>query len=168
MNKASALPAQEGARSLVGADGHQLALFPDRIEFQSSSGPGSRWGSIPLTAVTGVAIESRERDRGLLIWGILGLIAAFGIWRVASNPNVSLLGSLAVAAISGVLLIQYYFRSPGLQLVVQAGTSGKGIPIGNSDVASAREFALALLAARENLVSRPAGPPARLPRYPIA
>lgn len=168
MNKASALPATEGARSLVGADGHQLSLFPDRIEFQSGSGQGGQWGSIPLTAVTGVAIESRARDRGLLIWGILGLIAGFGIWRVASNPNVSLLGSLAVAAISGVLLIQYYFRPPGLQFVIQAGTTGRGIPIGNSDVANTREFALALLAARESLVSRPAAPPVRLPRYPIA
>jgi len=168
LDSTSTLPVQEVSRSLAGSDGHQLTLFTDRVEFHGQTSAGSRWGSVPLTAITGVAIESRARDRGLLVWGILGLIAAFGVWRVASNPNVGLLGSLSVAAISGVLLVQYHFRQPGLQIVIHAGTLARGIPINTSDVAAAREFAMALLSARESLVNRPAAPVSRLPRYPIA
>src|SRR3990172_10939730 len=130
-------------------------------------GAGARtlWGSVPLSAVTGIAIDQRPKDRGLVIWGTLGLLAAFGIWQVASNETVKTLGALAVAAISGVLLVQYYFRTPGLQLLIQAGATARGIPIKTADVPAAREFAMSVLQARDHPTVRPETGWRRVPRY---
>jgi hypothetical protein len=156
-------------RGFAGVDGYRMLLHQDRIELTGGEGARALWGSIPLSAVTGLAIDQRPRDRGLLVWGFLGLVAAAGIWMVASNENVKTLGAFAVAAISGVLLIQYYFRPPGLQLLVHAGATARGIPIRPGDIPAAKAFALAVLEARDRTSSR-AGPASwrRVPRYPIA
>ena len=155
--------------TLAGSDGHRLLLYDDRVDIVGGEGARSVWGSIPLAAVTGIGIDQRPKDRGLLVWGVLGLLAAFGIWGVASNDNVKTFGALAVAAISGVLLIQYYFRPPGLQLLVEAGASAKGIPISPSDLPAAKEFALSVLQARDRISARTESSGwRRVPRYPIA
>lgn len=159
----------EEAPSIAGADGHRMLLQKDLVEITGGEGARALWGSIPLGAVTGIGIDQRPKDRGLLIWGLLGLLAALGIWWVASNETVRTFGAFAVAAISGVLLIQYYFRPPGLQLLVQAGATAKGIPIKASDIAAAKAFAVSVLQARDRLVSRVDSPGwRRVPRYPIA
>lgn len=155
--------------ALAGSDGHRLLLHDDRVEVVGGEGARSVWGSIPLAAVTGIGIDQRPKDRGLLVWGVLGLLAAFGIWGVASNDNVKTFGAFAVAAISGVLLIQYYFRPPGLHLLIQAGAAEKGIPIRTSDIPAAKEFALSVLQARDRISSRTESSGwRRVPRYPIA
>ena len=156
-------------RTLAGTDGYQIRLHEDHVEFAGGEGERTLWGSIPLAAVTGIAIDQRPRDRGLLAWGVLGLLAALGIFAVATNDNVRNLGAFAVAAISGGLLVQYYFRPPGLQLLIQASVSSRGVPIKGSDIASARAFAIEVLQARDRLASR-AGQSTwrRVPRYPIA
>lgn len=160
---ASAVP------TLAGSDGHRLLLHDDRVEIIGGEGARAIWGSIPLAAVTGIGIDQRPKDRGLLAWGILGLLAALGIWGVASNENVKTFGAFAVAAISGVLLVQYYFRPPGLQLLIQAGAAAKGIPIRTSDIPAAKEFALSVLQARDGTASRTESSAwRRVPRYPIA
>jgi len=170
MEGALQTPAAEAqVRAFAGSDGYQIRLHDDRVEFTGGEGSRTLWGSIPLSAVTGMAIDQRPRDRGLLAWGLLGLLAALGIFAVASNDNVRNLGAFAVAAISGGLLIQYYFRPPGLQLVVQAGASARGLPIKASDVSEAKAFALDVMQARDRLSAK-AEPAAwrRLPSYPIA
>ncbi|MBI2965263.1 MAG: hypothetical protein HYY34_03550 [Chloroflexi bacterium] len=155
--------------TLAGSDGHRLLLHEDRVEVVGGEGATAVWGSIPLGAVTGVGIDQRPKDRGLLVWGVLGLLAAFGIWQVASNDNVRTLGAFAVAAISGVLLIQYYFRPPGLQLLIQAGVTAKGIPIRTADIPAAKEFALSVLRSRDRLsAGSESSGWRRVPRYPIA
>jgi hypothetical protein len=154
---------------LSGSDGHRLLLHEERLEVVGGEGARAVWGAIPLGAVTGIGIDQRPKDRGLLVWGILGLLAAFGIWQVASNDSVRTLGAFAVAAISGVLLIQYYFRPPGLQLLIQAGASAKGIPIRTADLPAAKEFALSVLQARDRLsAGSESSGWRRVPRYPIA
>lgn len=159
----------EEALSIAGADGHRMLLHEDRVEVTGGEGSRALWGSMPLSAITGIGIDQRPKDRGLLVWGLLGLLASLGIWWVASNETVRTFGAFAVAAISGVLLIQYYFRPPGLQLLVQAGATAKGIPIRANDVAAAKAFAMSVLQARDRLVSRVDSPGwRRVPRYPIA
>jgi hypothetical protein len=156
-------------RTFAGSDGYQMRLHDDRVEFAGGEGSRTLWGSIPLTAVTGIAIDQRPRDRGLLAWGLLGLLAALGIFAVASKGNVRNLGAFAVAAISGGLLVQYYFRPPGLQLLVQAGASARGLPIRAGDISNARTFALEVLQARDRLTAKAEQATwRRLPRYPIA
>ncbi|HUG92140.1 MAG TPA: hypothetical protein VML55_14970, partial [Planctomycetaceae bacterium] len=139
---------------MSGADGYRMLLHDDRVEITGGEGARTLWGSVPLGALTGIGIDQRPRDRGLVVWGFLGLLAAFGIWAVASNESVRTLGAFAVAAISGVLLVQYFFRPPGLQLAVQAGATVRGIPIKARDIPAAKSFALTVLQARDRLGSR--------------
>lgn len=163
-----AADSKEFAR-IDGADGYRMAVFADRVEYHSGDGTRGIWGSIPLAAITGVGVEVRPKDRGLLVWGILGLIAAFGIYQVATNANVANFGSFAVAAISGVLLIQYYFRPPGLQLVVYTGGSSKAIPLRGDSLRSARAFATEVIDARDRSAPQTSQEPAwTQPRYPMA
>ncbi|MBI4305018.1 MAG: hypothetical protein HY678_01740 [Chloroflexi bacterium] len=162
-------PERTEISAITGADRYRIALFADCLEFQGGEGSRGVWGSIPLAAITGVGVEVRAKDRGLLIWGILGLVAAFGIYQVATNPNVANLGAFAVAAISGILLIQYYFRPPGLQLVVYAGGSSRAIPLKADSLPNARAFATDVIRARdESIPSQPQEPARSLPRYPMA
>jgi hypothetical protein len=156
-------------RAFAGSDGYQVRLHEDYVEFAGGEGARTLWGSIPLAAVTGITIDQRPRDRGLLAWGVLGLVAALGIFAVASNDNVRNLGAFAVAAISGGLLVQYYFRPPGLQLLVQAGATARGVPIRGSDIAGAKAFALEVLQSRDRLLAKTEQNTwRRVPRYPIA
>lgn len=162
----------DGERFIGGLEalnGHRFALTSQRVSYESTQD----WSFAFLTGITAVRIVSQPRDRRSLFWGIVGALAALGVWQIATNGTVALAGGLVVAAVSALLLGDYFIRAPDLRLELQAGAFGLAGPVRRARAGEAREFARLILQARSNsgghsapVAPRPSVPPPP-PRYPV-
>ena len=162
----------DGERLLGGLEalnGHRFALTSQRVSYEGADD----WSFAFLTEITAVRIVGQPRDRRSLFWGIVGALAALGVWQIATNGTVAVVGGLVVGVVSALLLGDYFFRPPDLHLELQTGAGGLTGPVGRSRAAEAREFARLILQARSNSAghgtpapARPSVPPPPR-RYPV-
>ncbi|MDA1258193.1 MAG: hypothetical protein O3C10_10205 [Chloroflexi bacterium] len=153
---------------MLDIDGSDRFVLTDRrVIYVGGDEDHRNWAFAPVSEVTTVELSRAPRERTTLIWGVLGLVAAVGMWQVATNDTVGIIGGLVMAVLAVVLLWDYYLRTPPSQLVFRAGGKDIGGPLTRSAEAGAREFGDSVfeLKSREAVPARPAGITRRY-RYP--
>ena len=68
------------------------------------------------------------------------MIASIGIWQVATNERVGIIGGVAMAALGAILLWDYYLRTPPSRLLFHAAGKDIGGPLNRSSENGARSF----------------------------
>ena len=145
--------------SLVGLEGQTLLLNEDHVAVDGSGNQWPGWAMVLLSEISAVRVLSQTKDRGALVWGVIGAIAAIGVWQVASNEAVSLIGGLVVGVISIILLGEFFLKPPDLRLEIIVGSNVVGTGIKRGQAQEAQEFARAILQARARLLEPPPPPP---------
>ena len=120
------LAGEETALEAPGAGGSRFVLTNQRLIHVG--GEGSVFAAARLSDVVAVKLERAERDRRSAVWGIIGVLAAIGVWQVTRNEMVGAIAGAVVGLISLALLADYVFRQPGLKLAVMTA----GGPIGGA------------------------------------
>jgi hypothetical protein len=144
--------------SLVGLEGQILLLNEDHVAVDGSGNQWPGWAIVLLSEISAVRVLSQPKDHGALIWGVIGAIAAIGVWHVASNEAVSLIGGLVVGVISIILLGEFFLKPPDLRLEIIVGSNVVGTGIKRGQAQEAKEFAGAVLQARARLLEPPPPP----------
>jgi|GEM_PF-1790789 hypothetical protein len=138
---------------LIGLEGQTLLLNEDHVAVDGSGNHWPGWALVLLTEISAVRVMSQSKDRGALVWGIIGAIAAVGVWQVASNEAVSLIGGLVVGVISLILLGEFFLKPPDLRLEIIVGSNVVGTGIKRGQAQEAQEFAGAILETRAKLLA---------------
>ena len=144
--------------SLVGLEGQTLLLNEDHVAVDGSGNQWPGWAMVLLSEISAVRVLSQPKDRGALVWGVIGAIAAIGVWQVASNEAVSLIGGLVVGVISIILLGEFFLKPADLRLEIIVGSNIVGTGIKRGQAQEAQEFARAVLQARARLLEPPPPP----------
>jgi len=151
-------PTDVSGISLVGLEGQTLLLNEDHVAVDGSGNQWPGWAIVLLSEISAVRVLSQTKDRGALVWGVIGAIAAIGVWQVASNEAVSLIGGLVVGVISIILLGEFFLKPPDLRLEIIVGSNVVGTGIKRGQAQEAQEFARAILQARARLLEPPPPP----------
>ncbi|MDP6822827.1 MAG: hypothetical protein QF554_06000 [Dehalococcoidia bacterium] len=155
-------------------DGTDRFILTDRrVIYIGGDEDHRNWSFAPVSEVTSVEVARVTRERSSLMWGVLGLIAAVGIWQVATNDTVGIVGGIVMAALGAVLLWDYYLRTPPSRLLFHTAGNVIGGPLSRSAEAGARSFGDSVFelksrksrASEEAAPSKPAGFTRRF-RYP--
>lgn len=96
--------------------------------------------SARLTDVVGVRLERRSRDRRSAVWGIIGLLTAVCVWQVTRNETVGAIAAAIVGWVSIALLVDYWFRRPGMTLTFLTPGGPLGGQVRDSDANAAQVF----------------------------
>lgn len=153
----------------------RFVLTDRRVIYIGGDEDHRNWSFAPLSEISSVRVTRVARERSSLIWGVLGLIASIGIWQVATNERVGIIGGVVMAALGAILLWDYYLRTPPSRLLFHAAGRDIGGPLNRSSEDGARSFGDRLfeLKARdgekseESAPTKPAGATRRY-RYPGA
>ena len=148
------LPAEETVRELQGADGGRFVLTDQRVIYTGGEASEAVFSSARLEDVTSVAMERRARERRSAVWGVVGLIAAIGVWQVTYSGTVGLIAGGVVGLISFALLADYWFRVPGVVLRFLTAGGGVAGPVDGGGVRGSEEFAAAAELARQEARER--------------
>jgi hypothetical protein len=156
-----------------GAD--RFVLTDRRVIYIGGDENHRNWSFAPISEISSIRVTRVLRERSSLIWGVLGLIASIGIWQVAANDRVGIIGGIVMAALGAILLCDYYLRTPPSRLLFDAAGKDIGGPINRSSENGARSFGdkvfeLKAYDAEQSEGSAPAKPAgtARRYRYPGA
>ncbi|MBG82552.1 MAG: hypothetical protein CL791_04505 [Chloroflexi bacterium] len=98
---------------------NQILLFGDRES-------ATVYSSLDLKDITCIQIFRRSRTRRSAIWGLIGLFSAIGLWQTIPSSTSGLIAGMAVAAISLILIADYWVRPTGVRLDFQS-THGKSV-----------------------------------------
>jgi hypothetical protein len=123
----------EKLASLDALDGQTFVLLTDRVRLEGGPNSFGAFAIALLPQISGIKVAPRPKDRGSLVWGVIGVLAAIGVWQVATNGIVSSFGGLIVGAISLVLLGEYFLRPPDLEFEIVLGSNSL-----NADIKRAR------------------------------
>ena len=131
----------ESVAETLEVDGSDRFILTDRrVMYIGGDEEHRNWSFAPISEVTSVEVTRVARERSSLVWGVLGLVAAIGIWQVATNDTVGIVGGVVMAALGAVLLWDYYLRTPPSRLLFRAGGKDIGGPLSRSSEAGARSF----------------------------
>jgi hypothetical protein len=112
-------------REVDSGDDGRFVLTSTRLIYQGRSAEGALFAAAAVEDVTSIEFGRRARDSRSAWWGVIGLLAAVAVWQVTTNENVGAVAGGVVAAISALLLADYWFRPPGL--VLRFGTPGGAV-----------------------------------------
>lgn len=152
-------------------DGSDRFILTDRrVIYIGGDEDHRNWSFAPVSEISSVEVRRVARERSTLIWGVLGLIAAVGIWQVATNDTVGIIGGIVMAILGAVLLWDFYLRTPPSQLLFRAGGKDIGGPLNRSAETGARSFGDRLFElkssrSQDETTAKPAGITRRY-RYP--
>ena len=122
-------------------DGLDRFILTDRrVIYIGGDDDHRNWSFAPVSEITSVEVARVPRERSTLVWGVLGLVAAVGIWQVATNDTVGIVGGIVMAVLGAALLWDYYLRTPPSKLLIRAGGKDIGGPLNRSAEAGARSF----------------------------
>ena len=153
----------------------RFVLTDCRVIYIGGDEDHRNWSFAPISEISSVRVTRMVRERSSLIWGVLGLIASIGIWQVATNERVGIIGGVVMAALGAILLFDYYLRTPPSRLLFDAAGKDIGGPINRSSENGARSFgdrvfelkALDNETSEKSAPTKPAGTTRRY-RYPRA
>ncbi len=165
-------PEEKSITRLEALHGRRLVLTEERVTVEGDRDGWGGWSVAFLPQIAAIRVSPGRKERSTLIWGIVGVIAAIGVWQVASNDAVSAIGGIVVGAISLALLGEFFFRPPDLRLQIVLGTETIDVDIKRSQADEARQFAELILKTRRHaLTAAPpvngAGPGVEAPRFPL-
>lgn len=152
-------------------DGLDRFILTDRrVIYIGGDEDHRNWSFTPIPEVTSITVSRIARERSTLVWGVLGLIAAVGIWQVATNETVGIIGGIVMAALGAVLLWDFYLRTPPSRLLFRADGKDIGGSLNRSAEAGARSFGdrlfeLKFAISREQKDSGPEKPAGTTRRY---
>ncbi len=161
-------PGEDVIDTLRVSDIDRFVLTNQRIIYAGGADDRRRWAFALLPEITAVEVARSPRERAALVWGVLGLIASVGIWQVATNATVGIVGGIAMAALGLLLLGEFYLRTPPSTLTFRAGGKDVGGPLTREAETGARAFADQLMHVRSELAAARAAAQARRPRFPSA
>tara|TARA_A100001037_G_scaffold291491_1_gene305652 strand:+ start:426 stop:908 length:483 start_codon:yes stop_codon:yes gene_type:complete len=98
---------------------NQILLFGDRES-------ATIYSSLDLKDITCIQILRRSRTRRSAIWGLIGLFSAIGLSQTIPNSTYGFVAGMVVAAISLILIADYWVRPTGLHIEFQS-THGKRV-----------------------------------------
>lgn len=110
------LPGERVVAELDTGDNGKFRLTHARILFRGGSGSNSVYSSANLSDITSIQISQRPRARRSAAWGVVGLFAAIGVWQVTPDSNIGMISAIAVAAMSLMLMADYWIRPAGVHL----------------------------------------------------
>ena len=153
----------------------RFVLTDRRVIYIGGDEDHRNWSFAPISEISSVRVTRIVRERSSLIWGVLGLIASIGIWQVATNERVGIIGGVVMAALGTILLCDYYLRTPPSRLLFDAAGKDIGGPLNRSSENRARSFSDRVFELKahdaekseESAPAKPAGT-ARRYRYPGA
>ena len=122
-------------------DGANRFILTDRrVMYLGGDEDHRNWSFAPVEQISSIAVTRVSRERSSLLWGVLGLIAAIGIWQVATNDTVGIVGGIVMAILGATLFWDYYLRTPPSRLLFYADGNEIGGPLSRSSEAGARSF----------------------------
>ena len=135
------LTAGESVVDSLEVDGTDRFVLTDRrVIYIGGDEDHRNWSFAEVSEVTSVEVTRVSRERSSLMWGILGFIAAVGIWQVATNEKVGIIGGIAMAILGAILLWDYYLITPPSRLLFHAAGKDIGGPLSRSSETGARAF----------------------------
>ncbi len=165
-------PEEEAVARLEALHGMRLVLTEERVTVEGDTNGWGGWSVAFLPQIAAVRVSPGRKERSSLVWGVLGVFAALGVWQVASNDAVSAIGGIVVGAISLALLGEFFFKQADLTMQIVLGTETIDVDIKRSQADEARQFANLILETRRRaLTGSPsangAGPAIQAPRFPL-
>ncbi|HIF13544.1 MAG TPA: hypothetical protein EYQ82_11215 [Dehalococcoidia bacterium] len=118
----------------------RFVLTDRRVIYIGGDEDHRNWSFAPISEISSVRVTRVVRERSSLIWGVLGLIASIGVWQVATNERVGIIGGVVMAALGVILLCDYYLRTPPSRLLFDAAGKDIGGPLNRSSENGARAF----------------------------
>ena len=134
------LSGEERIAESPGVGGALFILTNLRVLYTGGSEDQVVFESARLTNVVGVRLERRSRDRRSAVWGIIGLLAAIAVWQVTRNETVGAIAAAIVGFVSIALLVDYWFRRPGMTLTFLTPGGPLGGQVQESDADAAQAF----------------------------
>ena len=134
------LNGEERVAESPGAGGGRFVLTNLRVLYTGGGEDQVVFESARLADVVGVRLERRSRDRRSAVWGIIGLLAAIGVWQVTRNETVGAIAAAIVGFVSIALLVDYWFRRPGMTLTFLTPGGPLGGQVQDSDADAAQAF----------------------------
>ena len=134
------LHGEERVAESPGAAGGRFVLTNLRVLYTGGSEDPVIFESARLSDIVGVRLERRSRDRRSAVWGIIGLLAAIAVWQVTRNETVGAIAAAIVGIVSIALLVDYWFRRPGMTLTFLTPGGPLGGQVQESDADAAQAF----------------------------
>ena len=134
------LDGEERVAESPGAGGGRFVLTNLRVLYTGGSEDQVIFEAARLADVVGVRLESRSRDRRSAVWGVIGLLAAICVWQVTRNETVGAIAAAIVGFVSIALLVDYWFRRPGMTLTFLTPGGPVGGQVQDSDADAAQAF----------------------------
>ena len=165
-------PEEKTVTRLEALHGRRLVLTEESVTVEGDKDGWGGWSVAFLPQIAAIRVVSGRKERSTLLWGIVGVFAAIGVWQVASNDAVSAIGGIVVGAISLALLGEFFFRLPDLNMQIVLGTETIDVDIKRSQADEARQFADLILETRRRVLAAPpsangAAPTIQAPRFPL-
>ncbi len=165
-------PEEKSVTRFEALHGRRLVLTEESVTLEGDKGGWGGWSVAFLPQIAAIRVAPGRKERSTLVWGIVGVIAAIGVWQVASNDAVSAIGGIVVGAISLALLGEFLFRPADLNMQIVLGTETINVDIKRSQADEARRFADLILENRSRALAAPpsangAGPVIQAPRFPL-
>ena len=138
--------------STHGKGGSDVVLTNRRVLLRGAPEAKVLHASMPLSEIGSLAISRTRPSKRSLIWGLIGIGAAIGMWQAMDGVgNMRLIIGAVVVLMSGLLLADYFLRPPDLQLVFRSHSGAEmTIEFGQSHADEADRFAAQVLAKLEN------------------
>ncbi len=137
----SRLAEGESVVETLEVDGANRFILTDRrVMYLGGDEEHRNWSFAPVEQISSIAVTRVSRERSSILWGVLGLIAAIGIWQVATNDTVGIVGGIVMAILGATLFWDYYLRTPPSRLLFYADGNEIGGPLSRSSEAGARSF----------------------------
>ena len=138
--------------STHGKGGSDVVLTSRRVLLRGAPEAKVLHASMPLSEIGSLAISRTRPSKRSLIWGLIGIGAAIGMWQALDGVgNMRLIIGAVVVLMSGLLLADYFLRPPDLQLVFRSHSGAEmTIEFGQSHADEADRFAAQVLAKLEN------------------
>lgn len=165
-------PEEKTVTRLDALHGRRLVLTEESVTVEGDKDGWGGWSVAFLPQIAAIRVVSGRKERSTLLWGIVGVFAAIGVWQVASNDAVSAIGGIVVGTISLALLGEFFFRPPDLNMQIVLGTETIDVDIKRSQADEARQFADLILETRRRVLAAPpsangAAPAIQAPRFPL-
>ena len=135
------LPGEEWITETAGTGGARFILTDQRVLYAGGSEDQTISETARIADVGAVKLERRSRDGRSAVWGVMGFIAAFGVWQVTPNESVGAIAAAVVALVSIALLADYWFKRPGIMLTFQTPGGAVGGQVDSADAGAAEMFA---------------------------
>ena len=158
------LPGERVVSALDSRNEGSFRLTHARVIFNGSSDSNAIYASAQLKDITAIKVSRRPRARRSAAWGIVGLFSAIGVWQITPDSTVGLVSSVAVAAISLLLMADYWIRPAGVHVELQTmGGNIIGAEVGENS-SLVMQFVQDVEDAKRRLISGRVGAPYR--NYP--